>query len=174
MSVKTIYKGRIVTLNLEEIPLPNGHTAKIEVARHLPAAAVVPMTDDEQSILMIRQYRPVIKEWAWEIPAGLMDKKNESPEDCARRELEEETGWVAKTIEPLIAVHTSIGFTDEVLHLYKAVGLTPSQKNQEATEVIEEKFMTRDEVFKMIEKREITDAKTLVALFYALTPFVNT
>jgi ADP-ribose diphosphatase len=167
MKVTEIFRGRVVTLNLEEIPLPNGHVAKLEVARHLPAAAIVPMTADKGQILLIRQFRPVIGAWAWEIPAGLIDP-GETPLECAQRELEEETGWVAENVEPLAAIHTSIGFTDEVIHIFKGTGLTPSLKRQEATEVIEEKFLPPDQVLKMIADREITDSKTLIGLFYAL------
>ena len=162
-----IYKGRVVTLNLEEIPLPNGNVAKLEVARHVPASSIVPMTDDEKQILLIRQFRPVIGQWAWEIPAGLIDP-GEDPLTCAQRELEEETGWMTEKVEPVAAIHTSIGFTDEVIHIFKGVGLKQTQKKQEATEVIEEKFCTRDEVLRMIANREITDSKTLIGLFYVL------
>lgn len=167
MSSKTLFKGRVVTLNLEETKLPNGETVTLEVARHRPAAAIVPFTDDGQKILLIRQFRPVINAWAWEIPAGLVED-GEEPSVCAGRELEEETGWVAETITPLIAIHTSFGFTDEVIHLYKGLGLRQTAKHAESTEVIEEKFCTLEEVRKMIADREITDAKTLVALFYVL------
>jgi len=167
--MKTIYQGRVVTFNLEEIPLPNGHIAKIEVARHIPASSIVPFTADEKQILLIRQFRPVIQAWAWEIPAGLIDP-GEDPLTCATRELEEETGWVAEKVEPVAAIHTSIGFTDEVIHIFKGIGLKQTRKDLESTEVIEEKFCTRDEVLKMIAHREITDSKTLIGLFYTLFP----
>lgn len=166
MNVTEIFKGRVVTLNLEEITLPNGHTVKLEVARHLDAAAIVPVHDDGR-ILLIRQFRPVLNAWLWEIPAGLLEP-SEDPKLCAARELEEETGWTAENVEPIIGVHTSCGFTDEVIHLFKGTGLKPGRLAREPGEVIEERFFTRDEVIRMIANHGITDAKTLSGLFYAI------
>lgn len=166
MKVTEIFKGRVVTLNLEEITLPNGHTVKLEVARHLDAAAIVPVADDGK-ILLIRQFRPVLNAWLWEIPAGLLEK-DEDPALCAARELEEETGWTAATVEPILGVHTSCGFTNEVIHLFKGTGLKPGRLAREPGEVIEEKFFTVDQVREMMARGEITDAKTLVGLFYAM------
>lgn len=162
-----IFRGRVVTLNLEEIPLPNGHVAKLEVARHLPAAAIVPVSSDGTQILLIRQFRPVLNAWLWEIPAGLLEK-DEDPMLCAARELEEETGWIAERVEPIVGIPTSCGFTDEIIHIFKGTGLKQGRLAREPGEVIEEKFFTREEVRQMIARREITDAKTLVGLFYAL------
>jgi len=166
MSVVEKFRGRIVTLNLEKFELPNGHGVTLEVARHLNAAAIVPFTRDGK-ILLIRQFRPVINQWLWEIPAGLLEP-NEDPQRCAERELEEETGWVAEGVEPVIGMHTSCGFTDEVIFIFKAVGLKPGKLAQEPGEVIETNFFTREEVLKLIQNREITDSKTLTGLFYSL------
>lgn len=166
MKVTEKFRGRVVTLNIEEFDLPNGHTVKLEVARHLSAAAIVPLAADG-SILLIRQFRPVLNAWLWEIPAGLLEP-GEDPKACAARELEEETGWIAETVEPVAAIQTSCGFTDEAVHIFQGTGLRPGQKGHEAGEVIEERFFPRDEVRAMIERREITDAKTLAGLFYVL------
>ena len=163
----TIYKGRVVTLNLETFTLPNGHVATLEVARHRHAAAIVPVSADGSQILLIRQFRPVLNAWLWEIPAGLLEE-GEDPAACAARELEEETGWTAERVDPLAAIHTSCGFTDEVIHIYRGLGLKRGIQAREAGEVIEERFFSRDEVSKMLRRREITDSKTLAGLFYEL------
>lgn len=167
MKKQEIFKGRVIALNLEEFTLPNGHVAKLEVARHLSAAAIVPVTDDGEQVLLIRQFRPVLNRWLWEIPAGLLEP-GEDPKVCAARELEEETGWVAERVEPVVGMPTSCGFTDEIIHIFKGTGLKPGQLGREPAEVIEEKFFTRDEVRAMIESKEIVDSKTLVGLFYVL------
>jgi ADP-ribose pyrophosphatase len=164
---KEIFKGRVVTFNLEEFLLPNGHVAKLEVARHLDAAAIVPLTDDSERVLLIRQFRPVLNAWLWEIPAGLLEK-GEDPKTCAARELEEETGWIAEKVEPVVAIPTSCGFTDEYIHIFKGVGLKPGRQAREPGEVIEERFFTRDEVRRMIAQREIVDSKTLAGLLLTL------
>ncbi|HEX5036020.1 MAG TPA: NUDIX hydrolase [bacterium] len=154
-------------MNLEEFTLPNGHVVNHEVARHLSAAAIVPLTDDGERILLIRQFRPVLNAWLWEIPAGLLEK-GEDPMSCATRELEEETGWTAKKVEPVVAIPTSCGFTDEYIHIFKGVGLKPGRQGREPSEVIEEKFFTRDEIRRMIAQREIVDSKTLAGLLLTL------
>lgn len=166
MKVNEIFKGRVVTLNLEEFDLPNGHTVKLEVARHLSAAAIVPVAEDGR-VLLIRQFRPVLNAWLWEIPAGLLEK-DEDPALCAARELEEETGWIARTVEPVTRIHSSCGFTDEVIHIFRGTGLEPGRMAREKGEVIEERFFAREEILRMIGNRQITDAKTLAGLFYVL------
>lgn len=165
ISVQKIYDGRIIQVGLETFEMPNGNQVTHEIARHIPAAAVLPITDDGESVLLVYQFRPVLNQWFWEIPAGMIDLK-ESPIDAARRELIEETGWKAKRIEPYFTIHTAIGFTDEAIHVFKSLGLEKSEKHLDENEVLEEHFFTRDQIKTMLQKRDITDSKTMAALSY--------
>ncbi len=132
---KNIYRGRVVNLNLETVTLPNGATIELEVIHHPGAAAVVPMKD-ENTIFMIRQYRHAAGGYLLEIPAGTLHP-NEDPKDCAARELEEETGFRASRFSPVLSFFTTPGFTDEVIQIYKATGLTPGRQNLDHDEVLE-------------------------------------
>ncbi len=162
---KKIFDGRLIHLSLDEVLLPTGRTMTLEVIRGVRAAAVVPFTGGGDQVLLLRQFRPTINQWVWEIPAGMMEP-GEDPESCARRELEEETGWAAKTFEKIVTFYPAMGYSDEVLHLFKAVGLTPGRKKLDSSEVIEEKFFTRNQILEMVRKKEITDPKTLIGVLY--------
>lgn len=161
-----IYNGRIIQAGLETFKLPSGKQITMEVARHIPAAAVVPVSDQGE-ILLVHQFRPVINQWVWEIPAGMVDP-GEAPQDCANRELIEETGWKAKKIEPLIPIYTAFGFTDELIHIYKATGLEKAEKNLDENEVLEEHFFSLTQITEMLKKREIVDSKTIIGLTYLI------
>ncbi|MEK6617852.1 MAG: NUDIX hydrolase, partial [Nitrospirota bacterium] len=108
---KSIYKGRIVTLNLETVMLPNGATVELEIVRHPGAAAIVPMKDD-RTVVLIRQYRHAAGGFIYEIPAGKLHP-GEDPRACAARELEEEIGYCVASLELLAGIFTAPGFTDE-------------------------------------------------------------
>ncbi len=120
--------------------------------------------DDEGRVLMLRQYRPCIEAWLWELPAGKIDP-GEAPEDTARRELAEEAGLTARTWRKLGEVVTAPGFCDEVLHLYLARGLVPVAAAPEEDEYIEPHWMALDEALALADGGAIRDAKTLVALY---------
>ena len=170
MSVKIerIYDGKVLKVNVEEVPLPDGRTMRLEVIRRVSAAAILPFFAGEQELILIRQFRPAVQQWFWEIPAGIIDP-GETPEACARRELEEETGFMAEAVAPLLECYPTPGYSDEKLHIFKAVGLKPGRKRLETNEVIEERRFTLSEVQALLKKREINDPKTVVALFYALS-----
>lgn len=165
--IKKIYDGKIVKLNLEEVTLPNGQVMQLEVIRHTSSAAIVPFSADRQSVLLLKQFRPAIQDWLWEIPAGLLDP-DETPQQCAARELEEETGFVAQTITPLIEFYPTPGYSDEKLYIFQGTGLQPGEKRLETTEIIEEKFFSLKEVGQMLRERTITDPKTLIGLVASL------
>ncbi len=166
LSSEKIFDGRIIRVALDTFELPNGKRVVHEVARHGPAAAVVPISDTGE-ILLVHQFRPVLNQWFWEIPAGLVEG-GESPIDSARRELTEETGWRAKKIEPLLSFHTTFGFSDEVIHIFKAEGLAQDKKNLDENEILEEHFFPIPEIRAMLQRREITDSKTLIGLGHYL------
>ncbi len=160
--VKPIYQGKVVTLNVDTVRLPNGHTIDIEVIRHPGAAAVVPMKDDG-TVVMIRQFRHAANGFIYEIPAGKLHAK-EDPLDCAARELEEEIGYKAGHFELLSSIFTAPGFADEVIHVYVATALTRGTQNLDQDEVLEVVEIPLREAIAKIEDGTIRDAKTIVGL----------
>ena len=159
---KTIYIGRIITLNVDTVTLPNGLTVDLEVVRHPGAAAVVPLKDDG-TVILIRQFRHAAGGFIYEIPAGKLHP-GEDPRICAARELEEEVGCRAGRLDLLSSIFTAPGFTDEVIHIYKATGLTIGQQQLDRDEVLEVIEMPLSEAIGMIETGTITDAKSIVGL----------
>lgn len=159
---KSIYNGRVVNLRLETVTLPNGATVELELIRHPGAAAIVPMKDDG-TVLLVRQYRHAVGGYILEIPAGKLDS-GEDPRDCAARELEEEIGFRAASFEPVITFFTTPGFTDEVIHIYKATGLTPGTQNLGHDEVLDVVEMPLEQAIGQIQDGTIRDGKTIVGL----------
>jgi ADP-ribose pyrophosphatase len=159
---KNIYQGRVVNLNLETVRLPNGATVELEIVRHPGAAAVVAMKDEE-TVLLIRQYRHAAGGYILEIPAGTL-KPGEAPRDCAARELEEEIGFRASALEPVVTFFATPGFTDEVIHVFKATGLAPGRQNLDHDEVLEVVELPLREAIARIGDGTIRDGKTMVGL----------
>ncbi len=159
---RNIYKGRIVNLNLETVTLPNGATVELEVIHHPGAAAVVPMKD-ERAVILIRQYRHAVGGYIYEIPAGKLHP-GEDPRECANRELEEEIGYKAETLEHVTSVYTTPGFTDEVIHIYKATQLQKGKQDLGHDEVLEIAEFPLERTIAMIREGVIQDAKTIVGL----------
>ena len=159
---KSIYTGRVVTLNVETVRLPNGVTVDLETIRHPGAAAVVPMKDDG-TVVLIRQFRHAAGGFIYEIPAGKLNP-GEDPLDCAKRELEEEVGYRASSLSLLSSIFTAPGFADEVIHVYKATGLIRGRQQLDRDEVLEVVELSLLEAVKKIEEGAIRDAKTIVGL----------
>jgi ADP-ribose pyrophosphatase len=163
------YTGRIVNLDLDTVRFPDGSTGQLEMVRHPGASAVVPFLDDpaapDPRVLLIRQFRHAADDFIWEVPAGRMDP-GETPETCARRELEEETGMRARAIERLTTIYTTPGFTDERIHLFLARGLDEGDQHREADEFLELHTLAWSAVMEMVRSGEIQDAKTLTSLLY--------
>ena len=138
--------------------------------RHPGASAVLPFLSDpdgeDPQLLLIKQYRYAADAYLYEIPAGRLEP-GESPDDCARRELAEETGCSAERIERLTTVYTTPGFTDEQIHLFMATGLTRGEARREADEFLELETVPFSRALSMIEQGEIRDAKTAVAIMFA-------
>jgi len=159
---KNIFKGKVVTLNVETVTLPNGVTVDLETIRHPGAAAVVPMKDDG-TVILIRQFRHAAGGFIYEIPAGKLNP-GETPLACACRELEEEIGYRAGSFELLTSIFTAPGFADEVIHVYRATGLTPGRQQLDRDEVLEVIPLPLAEAVDMIADGRIRDAKTIVGL----------
>jgi ADP-ribose pyrophosphatase len=161
-----IFSGRIISLQVDEVELPNGKTSKREIIKHPGAVAILPITDDGK-IVMVEQYRKALERTLVEIPAGKLEK-GEDPEDSARRELEEETGYVCANLDWLISFYTSPGFADEIVHVYIATGLS---KKENAAALDEDEFvniveLSLTEAKQYIEAKKIYDAKTAYAVQY--------
>lgn len=165
MSRRSIYAGKVVDLGLEKAELPNGEAVDLEVVRHMGAAAVLPVFDDGR-VLLVRQWRHATGGWLFEIPAGKLDP-DEGPEDCARRETEEETGWVAGSLVPLGWIWTTPGFCDERIWLYLAQNLQPGEQRLEFDEHLELVEMPLDEAVEKALAGEFTDGKSVVLILRA-------
>jgi ADP-ribose diphosphatase len=161
MSTKNIYKGKVIALNIDTVTLPNGLTVDLEMVRHPGAAAIVPVKDD--IVVLIRQFRHAAGGFIYEIPAGKLHP-GEDPRACAARELEEEIGYRAGGLELISSIFTAPGFTDEVIHIYKATGLTKGRQQLDRDEVLEVVEMPLAEAMTMIRAGTIRDAKTMVGL----------
>ena len=129
-----VYQGPIINVRRDEVELPDGRRSFREVVEHPGAVAILAITDDEQ-VLLVRQYRHATGEVLWEVPAGKLDM-GEDPRACANRELAEETGYRAQSLEPLVSFFTSPGFANELLHVFLATGLKKGVARPEADELL--------------------------------------
>jgi len=159
---KHVFTGKVLTLNIDTVTLPNGFTVDLEIVRHPGAAAVVPLKDNG-TVVLIKQFRHAAGGFIYEIPAGKLHP-GEDPMHCAARELEEEIGYVAGRLELLTSILTAPGFTDEVIHIYKATGLTAGRQQLDRDEILEVLEISLEEAIKMIKAGTIRDAKTIVGL----------
>ena len=162
ISSESIFGGCIISVFRDTVALPNGNTATREVVRHKGATCIVPITDNDE-ILMVRQYRYALGEVTLESPAGKLDP-DETPENCALRELAEETGMTANKVVGLGKIYTSVGFCDEVIHMYAAVGLKPYELSPDEDEFLTLGKVPVTDLRQMILDGEITDAKTVAAV----------
>jgi len=157
--------GFRIQLSKERVRLPNGRVAELDIVRHPGASAVVPFENDDD-VLLIRQYRHAAGGEILEVPAGKLDP-GDTPESCAARELEEEVGRRAGRIEHLGWIFTTPGFTDEVIHLFAAFDLEPIPTRHEDDEVIEVLRVPLREALEKVWRGEINDAKSALALLHA-------
>jgi ADP-ribose pyrophosphatase len=164
MSSRLAYQGRSIRVYREDVVLPGGRSVVLDVVRHPGAAAVVPF-ESERDVLLIRQFRHAAGGTIWEVPAGKLD--GDSPEVCARKELEEEAGRRAGRLEKLGAIWTTPGFTDEVIHLFAAYDLETVPLRHEPDEVIEVVETPLARALEMIWDGELRDAKSALALLHA-------
>lgn len=160
---RTLYQGKLIQLCLDRVSLAGRKTSR-EVVLHSEAAAIIPVTADKK-VLFVKQYRYPIGQELLEIPAGKADP-GESEEDCAARELEEETGYIG-TLQKLGEMYSSPGFCDEKIHLYLAQNLVHTKQHLDEGEYLDVITIPLSDVFGMIRRGEIRDAKTLSAFAIA-------
>ena len=170
VSTRRAYTGRIINLDVDTVRFPDGSEGELEMVRHPGASAIVPFLSDptgaDPQIMLIKQYRYAALDFLYEIPAGRLDP-GESPETCARRELQEETGCTAGTVEHMHTMFTTPGFTDEKIHLFLAYDLTRGEAAREADEFITVDVMPLTRALAMVQDGTIKDAKTALGILYA-------
>lgn len=158
---REIHKGKIFSLWGGTAALDNGETAVREFVRHPSGVAIVPLLEDR--VILIRQFRITIERELIELPAGLLEP-GESPLECAARELEEETGYHAAQLIPLASYFSSVGFADERMHIFLALGLTKSARSLQPEERIRELILPVPAIEEKLRAQEFEDAKTIVGL----------
>jgi ADP-ribose pyrophosphatase len=157
--------GFRLDVSRERVTLPNGREVELDIVRHPGASAVVPFVSDDE-VLLIRQFRHAAGGTILEVPAGKLDP-GDTPEACARRELEEEAGRRAGRLEKLGRIFTTPGFTDEVIHLFAAYDLAPVPRRPQDDEVIEVVPMRFTDALELVWRGELSDAKSALALLHA-------
>jgi ADP-ribose pyrophosphatase len=157
----------VVHLSVDRVRFPDGSEGELELIRHRGASAVVPflgnVDDPDPEMVLIHQYRYAAGGYVYEIPAGI-PLDGESWVDCARRELEEETGYVAGSLQPLARIFTTPGFTNEEIHLFQATGLREGTVRRDKDEYLEVLRRPFSEVLRLVREGEIRDGKSLVGI----------
>ncbi len=162
-----IYSGKKITVRKDEIVLDDGRKTMREVIEHPGSAAIIPFISQDE-IVLIQQYRHAVKELIYEIPAGTLDA-GESFITCAGRELEEETGYKAGILEPLLILYPSPGILSETMHIFKATNLVKTQINHQADESIRGVVQIKlGAALDMVKKGVIRDAKTVCSILLCL------
>jgi ADP-ribose pyrophosphatase len=165
-NIRTVYQGRLFTVELNDIRLPNGRNQEFAVIRHAPSVVLIPIQDDGR-VVLVRQYRHALALDFWEVPAGMV-KPRETPEAAAARECEEEIGQVPAKIERLGAFFPVPGYCDEEMIFYRVSGLKPppqdSPHKPDKDENIESRAVTVADARAMVGRGEILDLKTAYAL----------
>ena len=168
LKTERVYEGKLLRIDRDQVQLPNGRETLLEMVRHPGASAVVPfVTDDE--ILLIRQFRYAAGGFILEVPAGTLGPE-ESPEACARREVEEEVGHRPGRLVRLGSILTTPGFTDEKIHLWAAYDLEPTAQRLDHDEVLSVERMGFQEALEGVRSGAIVDAKSICALMLAREP----
>lgn len=156
---RLMHQGKVVGFYEDIVKLPNGKVVTWDLVKHKGAAAVVPVTEND-TILLVKQYRNALDQETLEIPAGGIEP-GETPLECVTREIEEETGYRAGKMEHLMTIVTAIGFCDEKIPIYVASDLKPSKQHLDEDEFIDVKEFTIEEIKEMIFDGRIIDAKTI-------------
>lgn len=162
---KNSFVGKIISATSEEVSLPNGFKMVLDRVRH-PGGAAVVVVNEQRQVCLLKHYRPIVKGWIWELPAGMLEPE-ELPLQTAQRELEEETGVTATKWCELGAILSSPGVFDEKVHLYLASEITLGQHRREEGELMDIEWLDIAEAMEWARAGKIVDGKTVVGLFRA-------
>lgn len=158
------YEGHFLKVQRDTVRLPDGKTSKREYIRHPGAVVILPVFDDG-SILLERQFRYPLNHVFIEYPAGKIDP-NEDPLECAKRELQEETGYTAHDWRFVCTIHNAIAYSDEHLDIFLARGLTAGESKLDEGEFLETFKATMPEMLGWIREGKVTDVKTVIGTFW--------
>ena len=158
------YSGRAVKLRVDRVRLPSGRETSREIIEHPGSVGILPLLTGDR-VLLIRQYRHAVGGPIWEIPAGTLEP-GETPLECAGRELEEETGYRARSLKLLFDCYAAPGYSMELMHVFLARGLKPTEQKPEEDEIISVEPVGSERAFRMIRSGQIRDAKTICSLAY--------
>jgi ADP-ribose pyrophosphatase len=162
---REVFAGRVLGLTVDRVRLANGRVSDLEVVRHGGAVAIVPLTAHDE-VLLVRQFRYATGDWLLEVPAGKLDP-GEDPRAAAGRELEEETGFRARSVEPLGWVWSTPGFSNEKIWLYLARGLEPSRQALEDDEVLTVERVPLADAVEQALDGTLHDSKSVACLLRA-------
>lgn len=162
ISRETIFEGKIISLHVDQVLLPDGKKATREIVTHSGAVAVIALIDDH--MILVEQYRKAMERSMVEIPAGKLDP-GEKPIDAVARELQEETGYTCDHIRPVCSFYTSPGFADEIIHLFIAEDLIKGEMNPDEDEFLSCEKITLTQAQEYIKTGKIIDAKTIMAVY---------
>jgi ADP-ribose pyrophosphatase len=165
VSSEMVYKGRAVTLRRDIVELPTGRQASREIIEHPGSVAIVPLLGDGSRLVLVKQFRLATGGVILEIPAGTL-RRPEEPEDGARRELEEETGYRAGKLEHLFDAFPTPGYSMELTHYYLATALAKGEQKTDEDEMIEVQVLEVDDVMGLISSGGLRDAKSIAAVAY--------
>lgn len=165
ISTEDVYSGRLLKVKCDQVELPNGKVTTREWIKHPGASAVLPVLPDG-SVVLVRQYRYPIQKVTLEIPAGKLDSLEEDPLQCAKRELHEETGYRAEQYQKILTIATTVGFSNEYIHIYLAENLTAGQQETDDDEFVNVVKMPFADALAKVKNGEIFDAKTVAAILY--------
>ena len=164
VSRRSVFSGRLIKVFKTVKKLPDGREAYFEEVKHPGAVLVVPFIG--QKIVFIRQYRGVIGEYIWELPAGKLEK-GETPHSCAKREVAEETGYEIKGLNRTGVIYTTPGFSDEKIYIYEGRCVGPKKAQLDDDEIIRTRILTRTEAKKLFDSGKIKDSKTIAGLAFS-------
>ncbi len=162
VSSQKVHEGKILTYTVDKVRLPSGRESTREVIIHNGGVTIVPQLNSDK-IVLVRQFRYAIGKVFWELPAGTLHL-NEDPVLAAKRELKEETGYIANKWESLGIVYPLPGYSTEVLYFFKATDLVDGEPDPDPDENIEVKVMDLKQAWSMIKDGEIRDAKTIAGI----------
>ena len=162
ISSDRVYTGKTISLKVDTVEVPNRGYQKREIVEHNGAVGIVAITS-ENKVVLVRQYRKAVEKELWEIPAGKIEI-GENPKECAIRELKEETGYSAENMKLIHKFYTSAGFSNQKIYIFLAENLIKGERDLDEDEFLEVHEIDKDEVYNMIARNEIEDAKTSIGM----------